>query len=580
MLHYLKEFYKFAKGGVIFYIISTFVTGLLEGVGISLLIPTLNFFMESDTETKFTRYFKNAFEYLSVDFTIQNVLLALILVFLLKMLTNLVVFYYRMSIREFLKNKLQSSYVRQLCHVKYSWFKKEHESHINNVLVNEVNFVVDAFDKSSKVITAVLNLLVYVVSFLLINDLNSLLYIAPFGLLLPVLFGLSKAIKKKSKLVTEINNNVQEYFFQIIRGFKYLKVKNGYESFTSRLENLFSKRRKTSVSVFLLVNTPSLLSEFLGVVFVSGLIWILVVKNNRAISDILIIIVFVQRMLTNLVNVISNRNSFWANIGSLNKYYEQFGEMEKMIDVPSLEQKPLSACSESFYEFKNVSFKFDDQDIISNLSFKLKKGELIGLVGASGGGKTTLFDLALGLLKPYAGDIYLNGKNLENYTKEEIAKRIGYVPQEPVIFNESLESNINWNKSDNALSTKIENGISNFIELSKDTAEGDKFKSFSGGQKQKIAFFRELAQQPDILLVDEGTSAMDSHSEKEFTEYVNEAKKNSSIIMIAHRLSSLKDCDNIMVLNKGKIVEVGNWSELTSISNGYFNRLLKHQEVN
>ncbi len=126
---------------------------------------------------------------------------------------------------------------------------------------------------------------------------------------------------------------------------------------------------------------------------------------------------------------------------------------------------------------------------------------------------------------------------------------------------------------------KLKLGVKNFLSGFDSTREGDTYRTLSGGQKQKIAFFRELLHIPKMLFIDEGTSAMDSKSEKEFMDYIYELKKDISVIMIAHRLSSLKNCDRILVLNNGAIIQDGDWDTLSSNPDSFFLNLLKQQAI-
>jgi ABC-type multidrug transport system fused ATPase/permease subunit len=342
---------------------------------------------------------------------------------------------------------------------------------------------------------------------------------------------------------------------------------------------LFKEKKKLSVAVYLFVSAPSILTEFFAVCLVSMFIWVFVVQLNRPISEILVTIVFIQRIMVNIVTLITNRNSFLADAGSLNNYYYFLDEMKKN-KIENVSNSKLSySKSEYNLEFKNVSFSYEGQPVLQDVSFNLKKGEKVGLVGLSGEGKTTLFDLALGLLKPVKGSILQNGKNLNDLSEKEIARVIGFVPQEPVVFNHGLKENIFWFVPDES---KIKNevlrkGVDTFMRSQLKERDGDMHQGFSGGQKQKIAFFRELLHSPEILFVDEGTSSMDSIAEKEFMDYINSSLHQTSVLMIAHRLSSLKDCDRIIVLSKGQIIEEGSWTELESRRESFFSQLLERQ---
>ena len=578
LFSYLLRFQKFAKSEVIIYIILSLFSGLLEGIGVSLFVPLLNFFVDGQANSKFAEYFKSVFNFLHIPFTLTNILWSLVIVFFVKAIFSIGVLYYRTDIREVLKNKLHRLFIHHLCLSEYSWFKSVKEANLITVLTVETDLIVNSFDKMALMIMAISNLVVYGISFILINDWKTLLIMIPGFILLPLFLKLSKKIKKGSREASEIVGNVQDNLFQLIRGFKYLKVKKSFHVFQQRLDQLFENRRSTSVRVFLMVTMPTVFSELIAVVLASTFIWLFVLKMNRPISEVLVIIVFIQRLFFNLINVISNRNSFWANIGSLDKYYGMLREMEKYTDISS--SKPLHQDNklDNLLEFKNVSFFYGNSKILNHVSFKLRAGEKIGLVGISGSGKSTLFDLGLGLLNPSEGEVLWKGENIKNLSRDEIAKDVGFIPQEPVVFNESAEKNIFWFNNDVPIDPSLKGGVTNLLSSIGADRKGDTGQSLSGGQKQKIAFLRELIHRPKIIFIDEGTSAMDSQSEKEFLGYLEDQTK-ISVFMIAHRLSSLKNCNRILVLNHGSIVEEGNWGELTAKPDSFFAKLLNQQAI-
>lgn len=550
-------------------------------MGISLFVPLLNFFVEKNAETQYSKYFRLGFDFLGIPFTLQNLLWVLIGVFFMKTVISIGVFYYRENIRESLKIKLHSLFIVNLCNSDYPWFKNIKESELNNALTLEIDKIVDACTKLGMIISATFNLFIYGISFLLINDVKTLAFMLPAFVILPFLLKFSKKIRKGSRLSTQINEEVQDNIFQLLRGFKYLKVKQSFEVFHKRLFDLFEMRRKTSVKIYLMVASPTALTEFLAVSLASLFIWLFVMKMNKPLAEVLVIIILIQRLFTNMINYITSKNSFWANIGSLDKYYSFLSEMEKHEDLKiKIKTSPITFNHETILEFENVSFLYHDQPVLNNVSLKIKRGEKIGIVGLSGSGKSTMFDLALGLLHPQTGKVLLDGIDITKISRQDIANVVGFVPQDPVIFNDTAERNLFWfKKSHIDLPSELNKHILKFLTQFSTERVGDTYRSMSGGQRQKIAFLRELIQDTKLLFIDEGTSSMDTQSEKEFMELTN-ISKDVSIVMIAHRLSSLTNCDRILVLNNGTIIEQGDWKSLANDSDSFFSSLLRQQSIN
>ncbi len=247
----------------------------------------------------------------------------------------------------------------------------------------------------------------------------------------------------------------------------------------------------------------------------------------------------------------------------------------------------LSSPVRGEVEFRNVHFAYPsrkDTLLFNDLSFKVKAGQKIALVGPSGSGKSTIIKLLSGLYPFSAGDILIDGKGIRDYNITALRKNFGTVPQDTILFGGTIRENIAYGKT-NATEEEIitaarkANALS-FIESfpeKLDTVVGERGVKISGGQKQRIAIARAILRDPKILILDEATSALDSESEKLVKEALNELMKNRTTFIIAHRLSTIREADVILVINKGKIMEQGTHTELSQMSDGLYSNLLKLQ---
>jgi ATP-binding cassette subfamily B protein len=220
--------------------------------------------------------------------------------------------------------------------------------------------------------------------------------------------------------------------------------------------------------------------------------------------------------------------------------------------------------------FKNISFGYhQDRLIIKNLSFKLTKGKSLAIVGPTGAGKSTISKLLFRFYDPLSGEILFNNKNIKDYKQLDLRKIIGIVPQDTVLFNDTIYYNISYGKP-NATNEEIINaakiaGIHDFIESIPDrynTIVGERGLKLSGGEKQRVAIARTVLKNPSIYFFDEATSALDSSTEKEIIKNLETISKNKTTLIIAHRLSTISKADNIIVIDHGKIVESGNHQKL------------------
>ena len=248
-----------------------------------------------------------------------------------------------------------------------------------------------------------------------------------------------------------------------------------------------------------------------------------------------------------------------------NKLYKDFFEnIENSQDTKNRERNIKKIDYEKFdiLEIKNIKFQYPDSkiNVINNLSLNLKSGETIGLIGSSGAGKTTLVDIILGLLKPNSGEILINGKKLDSDRNWSL--QVAYLPQDVFLLDASIKTNISFETDDKLIDLeKVNNALENaqlksMIENQPNGIEtiiGENGIKISGGQKQRLAIARAFYHGRDILIMDEATSALDHDTEKEIIEVIKKIKKNKTIIVIAHRISTLKHCDKIFEIKDGKL---------------------------
>lgn len=268
-------------------------------------------------------------------------------------------------------------------------------------------------------------------------------------------------------------------------------------------------------------------------------------------------------------------------------YREIKGSManiEQMLDLltvaPTVNDKDDAkelAITQGRIEFKDISFQYnDDREIIKHINFTIEPGQKVAVVGASGAGKSTLSKLLLRFYDIQGGEILIDGQNIADVTQQSLRKHIGIVPQDTVLFNESIFENIRYGRpdaSDDEVNEAIrlahlDTFISRLPEGS-DTRVGERGLKLSGGEKQRVAIARTILKRSPILIFDEATSSLDSKSEKAILAAIKEIATNHTSLVIAHRLSTIIDADNIIVLNNGELVEQGNHEQLLAKDNYY-----------
>ena len=327
-------------------------------------------------------------------------------------------------------------------------------------------------------------------------------------------------------------------------------------------------------------------SEFLGVSILCGVLWFggkLVLNGDILSPGSFITYVALFSQIINPAKALSqavyNVNRGTATLDRLNEILEAPNTVEE-VSNPIL----IGEFKDNI-QFDNVGFAYHDASILNGIQLTIKKGTSVALVGSSGAGKSTLADLVPRFHDVSSGNLYIDGKNIKDYGLHSLRQLISIVTQEPILFNDTIAANIALGKPEATMeeiiaAAKIANAYDFIIkkEGGFESMIGDRGSKLSGGERQRLTIARAVLKNPPILILDEATSALDTESERLVQDAINNMMQNRTSIVIAHRLSTIRHADEIIVLQKGEIVERGNHETLLA-HGGYYKKLIEMQEV-
>ena len=402
-----------------------------------------------------------------------------------------------------------------------------------------------------------------------------IIYIEPIGALFIIvtLFLLvqlfHQSTKKKLKnLGEERMFNGGNQYKQMFHGFgsiKELLIYNKQKYFLNKFSFFNQKNSIVQAKVNTLNLLPRLYLEFFAIFILVGLIFLMIIQGKSVELLLPILGVFVAasfRMIPSVNRIMSCLQQLKFAQSTVNLFFSEF-TMIKKNDNKSKNYSSLNIGFEQFIEYKNVCFRYlnSNTDVIKDISFIIKKNESIGIIGTSGAGKSTLMDLMLGLIQPQSGDIFCDNISIYGNIKSW-QKNISYVPQSIYLIDDTIEMNIAFgvdkeNIDQIALMKSIKDSqLFDFVDslpLKLDTIVGERGVMLSGGQRQRIGIARALYRNPNILILDEATSSLDTETESNFIDAIKKLKGQKTILIIAHRLSTLQHCDRIISLDNGKI---------------------------
>lgn len=483
---------------------------------------------------------------------------------------------------------IRAAVFKKLQRLSVSFYDKNKTGTIMSYVTNDVNALQSAMvENTIEMITEGFILIGSVVAMIYLDWRLTLFTVCTFPVVLWFMEFLGKKIRKTGGRIQECTADITSVLQESVASARVIKsfVREDYEVDRFDVENKANFRANMKNAQLMATLTPVV--ELVAAIGVTMIIWY---GGNNVINGTITAGSLVA-FLTYAVNISNPIKRLTRVIGNIQKALAAAQRVFMIIDMPeeiaeSRDAKQLPEVSGKV-EFQNVSFAYNDKgNVITDLSFSVKPGEVIAIVGPSGAGKSTIANLLPRFYDVNKGDIKIDGHSVREVTLDSLREQVGIVPQETMLFNGSVYNNILYGRLDATkeeieAAAKAANAHDFIMQLTDgyETKLGDRGVNLSGGQRQRIAIARAILKNPRILILDEATSALDTESERVVQEALDRLMVGRTSFVIAHRLSTVKNADKILVLEKGNLVESGTHDELLALD-GLYAHLYKIQYRN
>ena len=554
-----------------FFLLILLIIGMaLEMVGLGVILPVLALVLDESTINNYPKiisWLKNMGLDSYREISIFLVLLLPIVYFIKTIFLVLVNFYQNKFVQVTTRDiidKLFSRYLNQ----PYESFVSRNSSEYIKVIQTETLYFSTYIQAVLTIITDTALTIAVLIVFMLVEPIGAVSIFLFFGLLSSLFFQFSKnKLKSWGKKREELDKSISKTILEALGNIREVKIFNIPSFFTDKLKIKNFNKAKLTYFQNSLVQSPRFYLELISVIGLSLFIVGFLLQDRNIVELISVIGVFVAgsfRVIPSLNRLIQARQQIKYHDNTLDLIFK---ELEITNNQTLNERKDIEKALDfnSKLELSNISFKYSNSDIyvLRNLNFKIFRGESVGVIGKSGSGKSTFVDILSGLLFPIKGDIVIDDRPLNNTNSSNWKNLIGYVSQTTNLIDDTIIANVAFgDKKPDLLRVKSVLNDSQLYEFVKSLPDGIKTKVgekgilLSGGQIQRLAIARALYKNPKILILDEATSSLDNKTEKLIIQSINNLKRKVTILMIAHRLTTLSNCDRIYELNNNQFTEI------------------------
>jgi ABC-type multidrug transport system fused ATPase/permease subunit len=557
---------------------------IFEGIGISLFFPLLrNGTTGDDMISEMILLFLN---YFNLSYSITLMLQLILIVLFFRAVLAISQGLYNAWLMSSMGASLQLQILKGYFESNYTYYLSQRSGYMVNAVARELPLITAAYKMFSSILSSIVIAAVYLSIPLMLNPQVTLFLLVFGGFMFVVMIPINRFLKRSSLRYSDISGALQNYVIQSLSFYKYLKSTNTFSTILNKIEKTVEETRRIMYLQAGPFNAfPHYGIEFISFMAIVGMIYYQSVLSGKNLESQLFVLFLLYRAISTLLSLQMQYRKLVAYSGSIRVYNNLKSGIN--INQEIINKNNLSANFNNNISLQNVSFKYDTANsmTLDEINMVIEAKSTIGIAGESGSGKSTLMSLITATLKPKNGVLKIGEHAYDDLNILDIRSNIGYVTQENIIFNDTIYNNISlWDQ--NVSMSKVEDSAKmalayDFINEQPKKFEqqlGDNGVNLSGGQRQRITIARELYKNSEIIIFDEATSALDSESEKQIQRSIHKLKGKKTILIIAHRLFTLKECDIIYFFKKGKITASGTFDALLK-SSDEFKRMCTTQNL-
>ncbi|RED46017.1 ABC transporter ATP-binding protein [Seonamhaeicola aphaedonensis] len=604
ILWYAKPYTSFALG----HIISNVFFALFGTLSFVALMPMLDVIFEKEKVipdskpvyegiTEIGHFAENSLAFYMNEFTggdkskaLIFVIILIVITFLLKNIFGYLANYFMVFLRNGVIRDIRNEVYKKVLYLPLSYFSEKRKGDIIARVTGDVNDLQYSMLPVLELIVREPLTIIFTLTAMLIISTKLTLFVFVFIPIMGFIISkIGKSLKRKSDRVQKEQGLFLSTLEETLSGLRIIKGFNAEEKFNRHFNESTERYYNFSNKLLNRQNLASPISEFLGICMISIILWyggnLIIGEGSNLFLDGSKFIVYIGLAY----NILTPAKAISRGMVNVKKGGAAAERIQEILDSENPLKDTFSALEKEGFnskiEFKNIWFKYKDEFVLKDFSLTIPKGKTVALVGQSGSGKSTIANLITRFYDVNKGQILIDGVDIRDLTSTSLRAQLGLVTQDAILFNESIKENLllgNEMATDQDIIDALK--IANAWEFVKDLPEGietnigDSGNKLSGGQKQRLSIARAVLKSPPIMVLDEATSALDTESERLVQVALENMMKNRTSIVIAHRLSTIQNADEIVVLNKGEIVEQGKHNELIN-KKGTYKKLVDMQSL-